>query len=192
MSDGSSTKQVKIARFVVALLIIVGVGAVAGNLIYINWLKKEPAATAMSSSMTLLNIPRPDFTLRDLDGIPRTVSAWDGKVLVINFWATWCKPCLREIPEFNELQNQHRDDGLQFVGIAIDDPKAVKEFVKTTAIDYPILAAEQEGIEVAEKYGNDVGVLPYTAIINRAGNITFVQFGELKKELAQEMIAPLL
>jgi thioredoxin 1 len=119
MSDGSSTKQVKIARFVVALLIIVGVGAVAGNLIYINWLKKEPAATAMSSSMTLLNIPRPDFTLRDLDGIPRTVSAWDGKVLVINFWATWCKPCQMVAPVLDELAKEY-DGRVDFLKLDVD------------------------------------------------------------------------
>lgn len=193
MNAARSTGQAKTVKFVLVLLTVIVIGGVAGNLVYVTWIQEKPTGTdAEAPVATPLNTPRPEFTLRDLDGIPRTVGSWDGKVLVLNFWATWCKPCLREIPTFNRLQNEHGDAGLQFVGIAIDDRDAVREFMKTTTIDYPVLAAHQAAIEVAQEYGNDVGVLPYTAVVDRSGNIAFVQFGEFPEDLARTVILPLL
>ncbi len=160
------------------------------------FMHRESAATrsvdAARFESATINTPRPGFTLRDVDGIPRTVDAWDGKVLVLNFWATWCQPCLREIPLFNRLQSEHGDAGLQFVGIAVDDLDAVREFLKTQTVAYPILAGQQDAIDIAQNYGNDIGVLPYTAIVDRSGRIRFVQFGELPETLARDMIQPLL
>lgn len=135
---------------------------------------------------------RPDFSLSDVSGELRHISEWDGKVLAINFWATWCPPCIKEIPEFIELQHKYEDKGLQFIGIALQRPEEVREFMVEYGINYPILAGEMEVIKIAEAYGNDIGALPYTVIIDRAGNINFVKRGPLSGEKAEAVITNLL
>lgn len=142
----------------------------------------------------ILNTPRPAFTLADLSGAPRAVDEWNGKVVAINFWATWCPPCKREIPGFNALQQEFGDAGLQFVGVAVDDHAAVRAYVAETDIDYPVLVSERETdtIAVAEQYGNLAGVLPYTVIVDRQGRIAYVRFGELAEDVARDVIRSLL
>lgn len=136
--------------------------------------------------------PRPAFTLTDLDNKPRDVSEWDSRVLVINFWATWCPPCRREIPAFIELQKQYGQQGLQFVGIALDEVQAVREYAASVGINYPLLVGDQDAIDVARAYGNLFGALPYTAIIDRAGRIAFTRQGELSRAEAEKAIRAFL
>ncbi len=122
---------------------------------------------------------RPEFAMEDIEGNIRNISDWDGQIIFLNFWATWCPPCLKEIPAFIELQAQYGDQGFQIVGIAIDDESLVKEFAQSNSINYPIIASEAEGIGLAQRYGNQIGGLPYTAIINRKGEISRKIMGEL-------------
>lgn len=135
---------------------------------------------------------RPDFRLPDLDGVMHEVSEWDGKVLVVNFWATWCPPCLKEIPAFVELQEKYGERGLQFVGIAIDRPEVVRDFVAVMAINYPLLIGELAAIEVGKRYGNRLGTLPYTVVVDREGKMVFSKRGELSREQADEVIQSFL
>lgn len=135
---------------------------------------------------------RPDFTLPDQQGRDRHVKEWDGQVLVINFWATWCPPCRKEIPEFIELQNEYGGQGLQFVGIALEKAEDVTDYAREMGINYPILTGELSAIRIAEEYGNQTGALPYTVIIDRNQVIRHVQQGVLSREKAIEIIAPLL
>lgn len=135
---------------------------------------------------------RPDFTLPDIEAIPRNVAEWDGKVLAVNFWATWCPPCLEEIPEFIDLQTQYGAQGLQFVGVAIDDLDNVKDFIDRFGINYPILIGEQDANRLAKIFGNDIGALPYTAIIDRTGRIVFTKRGQLSRAEAVAVIEALL
>jgi peroxiredoxin len=146
----------------------------------------DPLTTA------LLGQVRPDFSMRDLDGATHDVKEWDGKVLVINFWATWCPPCRKEIPAFIQLQEKYGEGGLQFVGIAIEGADSVKEFASKLGINYPLLAGEREGMEVSRSYGNDIGALPYTVIIRRDGKIAYVQRGEISIEEAEQVIRALI
>ena len=140
----------------------------------------------------LLGKARPAFALPDLAGQLRHVREWNGKVLVLNFWATWCPPCLKEIPEFIELQNKFGEDGLQFLGIALQQPGDVLEFVREHGMNYPVLAGETEVIPIAESYGNDRGALPYTAVIDRSGHIRFVHAGPVSGADLESIIRPLL
>jgi peroxiredoxin len=135
---------------------------------------------------------RPDFSLADVDGVVREIGEWDGKVLALNFWATWCPPCRHEIPEFVELQQKYGDRGLQFVGIALERAEDVRPFMEMHHMNYPVLAGEMEVIRIAESYGNHIGALPYTVIIDRAGRIVFVKPGPLPGPAAEQVIAPLL
>jgi thiol-disulfide isomerase/thioredoxin len=139
-----------------------------------------------------LGIQRPGFTLKDLAGKPHAVSEWDGKVLVVNFWATWCPPCRNEMPLFVALQKQYGDQGLQFLGIALDEVFAVQDFTDNFEVNYPILIGENDAVKITKAYGNHLGALPYTAIIDRQGKIDFVQPGELTRQQAEPAIKKLL
>ncbi|MFT5131768.1 MAG: peroxiredoxin [Gammaproteobacteria bacterium] len=135
---------------------------------------------------------RPDFTLTDVAEQQRNISEWDGKVLAINFWATWCPPCIKEIPEFIELQHKYQKQGLQFIGIALQRAEEVTEFITEYGMNYPVLAGEMEVIEIAESYGNAIGALPYTVIIDRTGHIHYVKQGALAIDIAEAIILELL
>ena len=134
----------------------------------------------------------PAFTLPDLANVMHSSDEWQGKVVVLNFWATWCPPCRQETPTFVQLQEQYAARGLQFVGVAIDDRQNVRDFMDTYGINYPMLIGENNAINIAKLYGNNFGALPYTVIIDRQGTIQLVQRGELTREMAEGTIRRLL
>ena len=111
---------------------------------------------------------RPDMVMKDLEGEVRNINEWDGKVILVNFWATWCPPCLREIPLLIELQETYSAQGFQVIGIAIDDVDAVNDFADDMGINYPVLPGETEAIDLARQYGNRIDGLPYTAFVGIA------------------------
>jgi len=137
------------------------------------------------------NDPAIAFSLPDLTGKLRNINEWQGKIRIINFWATWCPPCLKEIPEFIKLQNSHNKD-LQFIGIAIDDKQAVEEYLETININYPMLISGDEGIALSHQLGNIVNAVPFTLIVNQQGQIIHRQPGELSNEKIIEIITPLV
>lgn len=137
-----------------------------------------PDATAASGEPpNVLHRPRPEFTLPDLDGRPRQPAEWDGKVLVVNFWATWCAPCREEIPLLIDLER--RRPGVRVVGIAVDRPEAVRAFAAELGIEYPILLDDLRG-STMRRYGNRIGALPFTVITGRDGIVAYVRLGELE------------
>ena len=135
---------------------------------------------------------RPEFSLKDLQGKARSIKEWDGKVLMINFWATWCPPCRKEIPAFIDLQEAYKDKGLAIIGVAIDTKDNVVDFVDPMGINYPVLIGNEEGISLAKAYGNRYGVLPYTVFVDRSGKIIQTHRNELTFEQAEAIIKPLL
>ena len=145
-----------------------------------------------ATAAPILGRHRPDFTLPDLDGELRSITEWDGKVIALNFWATWCPPCLKEVPEFVLLQAKYQAKGLQFIGIALQKPEEVRQFVVENKMNYPILAGELEVIKLAEAYGNHIGALPYTVMIDRNGRVAYIKSGVLLTEEAESIITGLL
>ena len=135
---------------------------------------------------------RPDFSLTDVNGKMRHIDEWNGHVIALNFWATWCPPCRREIPEFVALQSRYADRGLQIIGIALQRPEEVQGFMQENHINYPVLAGETDVIALSRAYGNTFGALPYTVIIDRRGKIAFVKRGLLSGEVAEKVITRLL
>ncbi|MGB1800368.1 MAG: TlpA family protein disulfide reductase [Gammaproteobacteria bacterium] len=133
-----------------------------------------------------------DFHLFDTDGQQRQISEWQGKTLVLNFWATWCAPCREEIPAFVELQDQYRSDGLQFVGIALQEAEEVRDFLQEFNVNYPSLVGSADAMKIAKQLGNDIGALPYTVVIDRNGIISFTHRGPLLKSDAEKVIQKLL
>jgi peroxiredoxin len=132
----------------------------------------------------------PVFSFPDTEDKMHSISEWQGKTLVINFWATWCQPCLKEIPEFVQLQTQFSKQNVQFIGIAIDELSAVTRYKNTANINYPVLiSSEWDGFNLAQQLGNSANTVPYTVIVNPAGQIIYRHAGAVKKEDLLAVIA---
>jgi thiol-disulfide isomerase/thioredoxin len=146
-----------------------------------------PAAGAAGAPPALARL-----TLPDLAGKPVTIAAWPDKVLVINFWATWCTPCRREIPGLINIQAKNAANGVQVVGIAIDQVDKVRGYAKEIGINYPILIAGMEGASLTRELGNKTGALPFTVVLNRDRTLVKSHLGLITEEEIQELLGPLL
>ncbi len=149
-------------------------------------------AISAEANKSIKPVAAKPFTLPDTKGAAHSLKQWRGKVIVLNFWATWCPPCLKEIPEFIKLQKELGSKGLQFIGIAIDDAQEVEEFIEMHDVNYPVLVGEEDASEISFMYGNHLGVLPFSAIINREGDLISRHKGELQPQKLKEIILPLL
>ncbi len=137
-------------------------------------------------------MPLPTFSFPDLNGTQHSSNEWKGKILVLNFWATWCPACLKEIPAFMSLQTQYAEN-VQFVGIALDDLEAVKTFQQKNAVNYPLLiSGDWAGFNLAKQLGNSISAIPYTVVANRDGQVIYRHSGELSASELQAVISPLL
>jgi thiol-disulfide isomerase/thioredoxin len=124
---------------------------------------------------------RPSFRHAAVDGRFVSVDEFDGQALLVNFWATWCAPCRREMPLLDEVARTHAGR-LNVVGIAIDEPGPVIEFVETLGIDYPILVGSTDVIATQRAWGNAAGALPYTVLVDAGGIIRWRHLGEVTAE----------
>jgi len=178
-----------------ATLILSLAAGLGGYSLFHHWAGDSATATKRSQARpgsTLIGSHRPDFTLQDVDGNARSISEWDGKVILINFWATWCPPCRREIPALSKLYRELAPKGLVVVGAAIDDPGKVKSYVTEYEVPYPNLVGQREANRISAKLGNTRGSLPYTVIIDRDGNIRYIHIGEISRSTAVQQLSPLL
>ena len=120
----------------------------------------------------------PAIALPGLDGAPHRLADYRGKLLVVNFWATWCEPCRREIPLLESIYRERDKNSLEIVGIAIDQREDVVKYASRQTVDYPVLIGERGGLEAASAFGMDV-VLPFTVFADRGGRIVTLKVGEL-------------
>jgi thiol-disulfide isomerase/thioredoxin len=123
----------------------------------------------------------PNISLADADGIRHALSEWKGRPLLINFWATWCAPCRREIPLLKTLRHERAADGVEVVGIAVDFRDAVRHYAREMSIDYPVLVGEQDGLNAIAAFGMDT-VFPFTVFVDRLGRIVTLKIGELHSD----------
>lgn len=140
----------------------------------------------------LLGQRRPDFTLGSIDGSRVSAADFDGQVLLINFWATWCVPCRAEMPMLSEVHRDFSGQGLQVVGIALDDVQRARDFVAELGIAYPVLVGMADVMATGRVYGNPSGLLPYSVLIDRDGIVRWTRLGELAKTEFLEQAQPLL
>jgi thiol-disulfide isomerase/thioredoxin len=143
-----------------------------------------PAATDEPAASGRAPIPEqlPRIVLPSVDGKLRQLADWRGKELIVNFWATWCEPCRREIPLLRQLRREHA--GLEVVGIAIDHRDAVQQYAADHGIDYPLLVGEEGGFAAASALGMET-VLPFSVFADRSGKIITVKVGELHRDEAE-------
>jgi len=119
-------------------------------------------------------------SLPDAAGTAQTLGQWRGKLLVVNFWATWCAPCREEMPMFVKAQGEHGSRGLQFVGIAVDDAEKVRQFASEIGVNYPTLIGGYGAMELSKSLGNSLMALPFTVVVDRSGKIVMRQLGPVK------------
>lgn len=128
----------------------------------------------------------------NLDGKSLALADFKGRPLVLNFWATWCPPCRKEMPELIEFHKRHAARGVTLIGIAVEDRARVAEFVAATPIPFPILVGRDKGIALLQALGNQSAGLPYTVVLDNQGNIVFTKRGALTRERLEQVIEPLL
>ena len=178
-------------------LLVALASGMAGYLLFQARFAPESAPTSAAEkssggAISLVGMMRPDFSLPDLEGRHHGPGEWTGKVLILNFWASWCPPCLQEIPAFIRLQEKYADREVQFVGIALQRAEEIRDFVIAKGINYPVLVGEEEVIRVAEGYGNQLGTLPYTVFIDREQRIAFIKRGPLSEDEADRVLNSLV
>lgn len=149
----------------------------------------DVASRLSPAAVRLIGTPAPEFSMPDLAGDSPASAHWKGKVILLNFWASWCPPCLKEIPVIVELQENYREQGFQAVGIALDRESDVEKFAAKIEVNYPILVGLPQAVDLSRKLGNPLGVLPYNVLIDRAGIIRLIRPGEWS---ADELEAVLL
>jgi len=127
-------------------------------------------------------------SLPDLEGVQQPLRQWQGKLVVVNFWATWCAPCREEMPMFVAAQKAHGAKGLQFVGIAVDEVAKVKQFAHEIGLNYPALIGGYGALELSRALGNSVMALPFTIVVGRDGQVMHTQLGPLKHEQLDRLV----
>jgi peroxiredoxin len=147
------------------------------------WLAQRHHAPEPSAASALWQLDFPD-----VQGTPQALSQWQGQVLVLNFWATWCAPCREEIPDFVALRAQHQSRGVEFVGIAADNAVNIARFLQHTSVNYPILIGEGAAIGLARHLGNPNAALPYTIVLDRDGNIVLNHLGRLPRATLETVL----
>lgn len=147
-----------------------------------RWLAGDPlmASKGQVSGSQLSTLP--DFSLPDLSGREVASGGWLGRILVINYWASWCPPCIREMPMLIRAQEALESQGLQVVGIAIDRAEDAQKFVTQYPVNYPVLIGNPEAVELSRRLGNRLQGLPFTVIFDRHGRRVFSRTGELSAE----------
>lgn len=130
----------------------------------------------------------PEFSLQDRDGQMRSIRSWPGKSMIVNFWATWCAPCRREIPLLREIQQQQGPQGFQVVGVAVDFREDVLKYADEIGIDYPILIGEQDGLDAVTKFGVGSLGFPFTVFTDAQGRIVLTHLGELTRPQSEVML----
>lgn len=167
------------------LIAVVAAVALAAGLHYGRQATTAPPEPAAAAALAGLALPDPQGKEQRLD-------QWRGKVVVVNFWATWCAPCREEMPEFMKAQTEHGAKGLQFVGIAVDQADKVAQFATEIGLNYPTLVGGFGAMELSKTLGNSLMALPFTVVLDRKGAIAHTQLGVLKPDKLDSIVRQLL
>jgi thiol-disulfide isomerase/thioredoxin len=177
------------------LFVLAGLLGLSGGWVFNRMLMTEAAVIEPVYAATpddLLGRQRPAFRLGSIDGRWVSATDFDGKVWLLNFWATWCEPCRAEMPMLDALQRELASDGFRVVGIALDDVQQARDFVAELGLTYTALVGLADVMETGRLYGNSAGLLPYSVLVDREGAVRWTRLGELSREQVLEQVQPLL
>ena len=178
-------------------LLVAGLAGGAAGWLFTETVLKEKQALPQfqdtaPTAAELLDQLRPDFSLGSTSGAILTAADFDGQVLLLNFWATWCAPCREEMPMLSDLHERLLPRGFQVVGIALDDVQQARDFLEEMNIHYPVMVGGADVMAVGVEYGNRAGLLPYSVLIDRQGIIRWTSLGELETADLEARIEELL
>jgi len=181
----------------ILLLVVAGLAGAGGGWLFTETLLKDdpvqiPLPDAAPTASELIGQVRPDFTLGSTTGEILNASDFDGDVLLINFWATWCAPCREEMPMLSELHKSRAGQGFKVLGIALDDVQQARDFVEELGITYPNMVGGADVMATGVLYGNRAGLLPYSVLVDRQGLIRWTNLGELEADDLDTRIDALL
>ncbi|MEJ2424091.1 MAG: TlpA disulfide reductase family protein [Candidatus Thiodiazotropha sp.] len=135
----------------------------------------------------------PDVSYPDLSGKSHSLKEWQGQVVVLNFWASWCSPCLSEIRHLVEYQKTYKHQGIQVIGMGVDDARHLKNVQRSLQINYPVLVAGAEaGRSLLHAWGNETGMIPYTVVFGKDGRVVGAHRGVFDDQALEELVLPLL
>jgi thiol-disulfide isomerase/thioredoxin len=163
-------------------IVAIAVSAIAAGAAFYLYRQQPPAPIAAPTpavDAAQLAATLPGFQLADRDGQMKSLQDWPNQALIVNFWATWCAPCRREIPLLQQLQRDHGAEGFQVIGIAVDFRDKVLAYADEMKIEYPLLIGEQEALDAAAAFGVEAVGFPFTVFSDRQGRIVTAHMGEL-------------
>ena len=172
------------------IMLIFGVALfalMAGALFYAARIPVETQAPPPQPAQ-LEVVTHPSFSLPDMEGTSREFAEWDGTHRLLNFWATWCAPCRREIPLLKDFQDAHGEAGFQVLGIAVDFPEEVTKYAAEAEFNYPVLIGQQDAMAVAESSGIEFIGMPFTMFVTRDGEYIGAYIGELHQSHLDDVV----
>jgi len=174
-----------------ALILFVAIAGAVGGFLAGGWLKPLPSSPHANASALKIGDPAPPVQRPDLDGKPRALAEFRGKLVLVNFWASWCGPCREEMPLLDRTQQRFAAKGLQIVGIAADTAAATRDFLDAVPVHYPVLIDDSaKGEDLSETFGNDHDVLPYSVLIGSDGRILARRAGNFTEAKLEAWLSP--
>lgn len=174
----------KITLSIAGILLFTAIALATAHFVSNQDKTTSPSVNSATAALFKKNLP-------DKNGQVQSLQQWQGNIIVLNFWATWCEPCREEMPELSALHTAYQDKNLTVIGIALDEIEAIKAFSEESHIDYPLLSAEDSGAQIAARLGNNKSALPYTVIIKPDGSIAKTYFGRVDKALLDKTLLTL-
>ncbi len=169
-----------------AILVLALLAAIVGGIIQ----HRHRAPPAESTESTLVDKPLPDLTLPDLEGRVHALSDYRGRRVLINFWASWCGPCLEEMPALNQAQKKFGEHGAIVLGIAMDEPDRVRAFLAAHPVSYPILLGQMDPPSTSKQLGDEHEILPFSVLVDADGRIITTHAGALSELELEQWLAP--
>lgn len=166
------------------IILVIGVAILAASLGFALYSRQVVTDTPVAANVTVIV----EFSLADLNGEQHSISEWQGSHRIINFWATWCAPCRREIPLLKAFQEQHGAQGFQVIGIAVEFPEPVIAYAEAAQFNYPILVGEQDAMAAAESSGVSFIGLPFTMVVARDGTLIGAHMGEIHQQHLDDFV----